>query len=282
MGDIVGGIANQGLTWLFDQFGEWTYGFIYKGLSKLANAIIQLSINSASIFWETSGIELFLDFSMWVNMIVLAISLLVLCMDIAEQAGRISWSVVVKNIFKGMAFVFFNRSIGLMTFLLASQLTSALEVQLNRPELNVFDPIKSMESMLGSGLMVIVLGIVLIIAAAAFICMSMLRNGTLFVQIMISAFYIPGIVRGDTAKLGEWLSRTVAISATFCIQFILFYIGLNSVLEYSNEAFILTGTCWLTMFFVPKALDRFGYSSGAGSVFSAAGSVAGMGLSFVK
>lgn len=278
MGDIGGGIVNAGLKWLFDQFGDWVGKWIYDGIAKAVEETMKLTTVAANNFWDSPAVELLLNFSGWINMVVLVISLVFLCMDIAEQAGRVSWSIVFTNFCKGMIFVAFNRYAGLMVYQLAISTTSALRLDTNPPKLSSILDAFTDASMIITALVALVVAI----AFVAFFCMAMIRNGTMFVQIFTSSFYISDIIRGDTAKMGEWFKQTVAIAATYFMQYLLFYMGLNNILGSSEHMLVNVATCWLTMFFVPKILDRFGYTSGAGSVFSAAGSVAGAGLSVMR
>lgn len=279
MEGVVGGLATKGLVYLFDQFGTWTYDWIFKGISKFAEAVLELTTTATSVFWDVAAIEAFLNFSAWVNVMVLVVSLLFLAMDIAEQSGRVNWAIVASNFFKGIIFVYFNRYIGMVTYQITEQLTTSLNIQMSAPH-SLIASLLSTD--ITSGIFLILIVLVILAAFVAFFIMAMLRNGTLFVQILSSSFYIPAIVRGDTAKLGDWLRQTVAISATYAIQYILFYLGLSFLTGLTGGDLVLTGTCWTTMFFVPKILEQFGYSSGASSVLSAAGNTASAGLSFAK
>lgn len=280
MESVAGGMANEGLNWLFGQFSAWMYGWVYDGLGKAADYILGMTTQATSSFWDVSAINLLLDFSAWVNIVVFVVSLLFLVFDIAEQGGQVQWHIIMTNFFKGIIFVLFNRNIGLMIYQLAVSTTQMLQIDFEAPEIS--NILELMQVTQQSGLVIILMILVVAVAFIAFFCMSMVRNGTLFVQIFTSSFYITGIIRGDTAKAGEWLRQTIAISATYFMQYLMFYLGLNSLTGGTGSSMITTFTCWLTMFFVPKIMDRFGYASGAASVFSAAGSVAGAGLSVVR
>ncbi|MBE6905007.1 MAG: hypothetical protein E7476_01835 [Ruminococcaceae bacterium] len=279
MQNVIGGMASKGLVWLFEQFGSWVYEWIFGAVSKLVDDILSLTTSATSVFWDVPAIELCLDFFTWVNGVVLVVSLLFLCVEITEQNGRVNWSIVFTNLFKGFAFVFFNRYIGLATFVVTEQATQAMDIALNTPSSAI---IGTWLTGMNSGIFIILMILVVLAAFVSFFIMSMLRNGSLLVQIFSSAFYIPSIIRGDTAKLTDWLEQTVAISATYFIQYLLFCIGLDHLTGFSGPGLVTTATCWLTMFFVPKILSKFGYSSGTASVLSAAGSVVNSGISFVK
>ena len=282
---MLGGLANQGLSWLFGQFGNWLYNWVFDGIANLMDTILEFTNGATNIFWEVDAVSVILDFSAWVNVVVLVISLFFLMMDVVEQSGRVNWSILFSNLCKGMAFVLFNRYIGQATLQLAIQCADALNIQVDPPAAGI---IKSMLGIERSGIFVILVVLVILVAFIAFFFISLLRNGAMFVQILSSSFYIPSIIRGDTAQLGEWLRQTVTIAATYFLQYLLFYLGLGELdagigsVTAMSKVFVITGTCWLTMFMVPRILERFGYTSGAREVFSAAGSMASSGLSIAK
>lgn len=283
MQNVLGGMANKGLAWMFEQFGSWTYEWIYGGISKFADIVLSLTTTATNVFWDVPAIEVCLDFFGWVNGIVLVVSLLFLCMEITEQSGRVNWAIIFSNCCKGFIFVFFNRYIGLATFTITEQATQAIDVNLSAPSSALISSaVSKLTAGATSGIFLIIMTLAIVAAFIAFFIMAMLRNGTLLVQIFSSSFYIPSIIRGDTAKLGDWLEQTVAISVTFFIQYLLFCIGLDHLSSFSGPGLVTTATCWLTMFFVPRILAKFGYSSGTASVFSAAGSVVNSGMAFVK
>lgn len=275
MVNVIGGMASGGLNWLFDSYGHWYITWIYQGLSLITESIMKFVTEVTDVFWETPAIELYLDFFTWINGVVMVVSIVFLLMEIVEQSGRVNWMIVFSNIVKGLLFVLFNRYIGLATYQISAGMTKALGLKIDGSTnflTSFFNPL-----MIGlSGFMALIIAIV---AFVAFFIMGLIRNGTLLVQIFASAFYIPSIIQGDTAKFGEWLQQTVAISATYFMQYLLFYLGLDNFSGFSGTSFIVTGTCWLTMFFVPRILGRFGYSSGAASVVSSAGNLIHQGLS---
>ncbi len=283
MTNVIGGMAAKGLAWLFDQFAAWLYEWVYAGLSKFIDSVLQLLTTATNRFWDVPVIERLLDFSAWINTVVLAISLLFLIMEIVEQSDRVNWAIVFSNLVKGLLFVLFNRYIGLATYTVSQTVIEGFDIDLQTP---TFSGLTAMLSAclggITGGFFVTFMVVVVFAAFIAFFVMSLLRCGTLFVQIFSSSFYIPSIIQGDTAKMGDWLRQTIAISATYFLQYLLFYIGLDSLTGVSPDAFITTAVCWTTMFFVPKILGQFGYSSGASSVISAAGSLVQSGLSFVK
>lgn len=283
MQNVLGGMASKGLGWLFDQHGSWLYDWIYGGISKFADNVLSLTTNATSVFWDVPAIEVCLDFFGWVNGIVLVVSLLLLCMEITEQSGRVNWAIVFSNCCKGFIFVFFNRYIGLATFTITEQATKAIGVNLKSPSSAfISSAVSKLTAGATSAIFLILMTLAILAAFIAFFIMAMLRNGTLLVQIFSSSFYIPSIIRGDTAKLGDWLEQTVAISVTFFIQYLLFCIGLDHLSSFSGDGLVTTATCWLTMFFVPRILAKFGYSSGTASVLSAAGNAVNSGMAFVK
>lgn len=276
MGEVTGGgLAGQGLSWLFDQFGTWATEWIMAGISKAVEAVLESITSLTGGFWDEPAIELFLNFSMTVNIIVMVVALLFLCVEIAQQSGRVNWTVVFGNFAKVIVFIFFNRYIGLSSILFAEILTENLNLSMDAPSPGaLIASIANGTSMVGVAFLLLIVAV----AFVAFFIMSMLRNGMLFVQILTSSFYIPDILSGDTARLGDWVRQTVAISGTYILQYYTFYLGLT----YFSTSLLTCFTFWLAMFSVPRVLEKFGYSSGAAGVLSAAGSVAGAGMSFVK
>lgn len=270
-----GGLANQGLKWLFDQFGQWAVDWSMAGFSKFVEYILETVTGLTGDFWNEPVIEVFLNFSMTINFIVLTFSLLFFCIEIAQQSGRVNWLLVFSNFAKVTIFIFFNRYIGLASIALADILTVNLNFSMEAPKPSeIIAGIDGATGLIAAALLLIIL----LVAFIAFFLMSMLRNGTMFVQILSSSFYIPGILSGDNARLGDWMRQSVAISGTYILQYYMFYLGLT----YYATSLLTALTFWASMFAVPKILEKFGYPSGAGGILSAAGSMAGAGLTLVR
>ena len=266
-------IANS----FFNAFLNW----LQQIMLGLVNLIVEF-VNSLTLdFWDNSYIRLILDFGFWIGTGVFAITFIVVLVDIAEEKSTgnpVHWAAVFTNIVKSFCFLVFSRWIALWSMQMVSTLTSffgrelsaqAMTDSLQQTILQMTVP-AALNLLLG-----IIFNIVVMVASIIFIVQSFKRFGTMFLHVMQAPLYVPDILRGDTAKMGEWLRQMIAISVTYGFQYLFFYLG--SILMLETHVLVAI-PFWLTMGQIPKILNRYGWSSASTGRF---GQLAQSGLSLV-
>lgn len=264
------------MDWFFQAFFDFAFGFFQQQIMGLAQSIIEIVLSISDEFWGNPIIVYLLNFSSWINGLVLAVSLLFLLFDIVEEAGGrgVDWSMVFGNLFKALVFVFSCRWLALLAMHLGNVIVESIDLRAGLLDLqgNIGQLIgKTISNTFGFVTIILVL-----VSSGIFFVVALRRFGAMLLHIFTSAFYITDIVRGDTTKMGEWLRQMVAISCTFVFQYLFYYLG---VLFTSNGNFVMGSTFWLCIPMVSKTLQRFGYSTGTSGILSAAGRMAGQGLS---
>lgn len=248
-------------------FGDWARGFFIGLVQDFANSVIDFVLTLVDGFWQNNLLEAFLDFSVAVNLIVLVVSILILCFDVAEENKPIIWKQIFANLFKGGLFTLFSRHIGMLCLTLSNLIVKNLQIDVDRSALwNISTALPS--GVIGVSMIWI---LILLIAFVAFGVVCVMRNASMFVLMMSAALYIPDVVRGDTAKMGDWIRQVIAVSLTFVFQYIMFCIGVGGCISV-DPATCLTG--FAGIFVAPKLLQKFGYSSGVTGIFSSAGNMA--------
>ncbi len=264
------------MTWLFELFGEWVKGFYMSMIQDFAEAVIGFVLPITDSFWKNDLLDGLLNYSLMVNGIVLVLTLVILGFDLAEEQKGINWVQVVTNLIKGGLFAIFARYIGQSTLLLSNLVVQNLQLDVD------VSAIWSVSTALPqSGIAVtIIWSVIIIVAFVAFGVVCVMRNASMFVLMMSSALYIPDIIRGDTAKMGDWIRQVIAVSFTFVFQYILFHFGLGACIA-GDPVSSLTG--FAGIFIVPKLLQKYGYSSGVTGIMSSASNmVMQAGKMFIK
>lgn len=262
------------MNFLFNLFGEWLRNWIKQELLNIAGFALDLTTIFGDSFWGNELVSIFIDFATWFNVLIGVICAIFVTLDVAEARGRVDWSSVFGNVFKAITFIAFARYIGLFSYYLANNITTALHFSL--PDKGGLETLIQGAVTANANLDILMV-IITAIAFVSFAVMCMLRCGTLFVLILTSGFYITDIMRGETTKLGEWLRQVIGNSTTYLVQYILFYMGL---LYFSSSSLVACFICWATMFSVPKILLKYNMSTGTKGVFSSVGSAIGQGVSF--
>ena len=263
------------MTWLFEMFGDWVSDFYMRLIQDFADSVIDFVLKLVDGFWQNNLLYAFLDFSVAINLIVLVVSILILCYDLAEENKPIIWKQILLNLFKGGLFTLFSRHIGILCLTLSNLIVQYLEIDVEPSVL--WSVVTALPST--SLAMTLIWVLILIVSFVAFGVVCVIRNASMFVLIMSSALYIPDVVRGDTAKMGDWIRQVIAVSLTFVFQYILFCVGIGGCIQY-NPVTALTG--FAGIFVVPKVLQKFGYSSGVTGIFSSAGNMAMQARMFIK
>lgn len=252
---------------------------IKNSLMSLCQQILKLMSSGLSGFWSETLIKAFLDFSKWTNMVVLAVSILFMLFDMAEEnaSGKsVDYSIVFTNTFKAVIFAEFNALFAQLSMSLADIVTTKLNFKLPENTDKFFNPISSYTS---SADFLIFMFLAVLIATVVFFFMSINRYGAMYIHILSSSFYITDIVRGDTTSIGSWLRQMIAISGTYIFQYIAFYCGLYYLLD---SKIVMCAVLWAGMFSVSKILQKFGYSTGTKGMLSSFNSMASQGISLLS
>ena len=86
------------MTWLFELFGDWVSDFYMRLIQDFADSIIDFVLKLVDGFWQNNLLDAFLDFSVAINLIVLVVSILILCYDLAEENKPIIWKQILLNL----------------------------------------------------------------------------------------------------------------------------------------------------------------------------------------
>lgn len=119
--------------------------------------------------------------------------------------------------------------------------------------------------------------LVALIALVGFFVVTIMRAGNMFIQILIAPLYVPYVLMGDKQKWSEWLLGVVSVGFTYVVQYTVFYSG-YMIIRFADffdftSKFIGIGLLFGT-FGVPKAMQKFGWSSGSANAFRSVGQTA--------
>lgn len=259
--------------------GPFANGFFDYGLDWLNSKIIQFAAflikminNYVLVFFENNTINQFLNFSTWINTFIFCVCSIVVLVDIAEEkaSGKpIYGAVAFTNIVKAFAFAQFARWIAVWSMEISNTITSYFGVSLSADNfsLRINDFITTLSVSTDILVLIhIVMMLIIIISVLVFMVMALKRFGTMFVHIFTSALYVPDIMRGDTTKMGEWLRQMTSIVLTYVFVYVLFFLGCSF---FNSDDILLSLACWITMPFVSKILNRYGWSNGSQGNFGA-------------
>lgn len=252
------------LDFILGGLGEW----LQIKVVNMCQEWIGISTSASDGFWHLPLMVAFVNFIRWVSVGMVAASTVMLLADIIEEAGKdrhIEWSTVIMNFFKGLGFALIAPSAAINMLMISSQLAGALD--LSTALIYTNDQMMDMPASLL---------LIMLIACVVFAFMSLSRFGTMLVQVVSTPLYVSDIVRGETAAMGSWIRQTVAISLTYLIQTILFYLGAYFITMYAQP--FLGYACWFALPNVARVLQKFGMSTGVTGVVSSAASVAQAGL----
>jgi len=234
-------------------------GTITTLLIELSNIIMGWISNNTQNYWQHPIIQTIIAFYSGFCMIALVTSVLAMFFDIAEE------TMASKSVDYGT--VFFN-FIKAFTFMITAPLICSFSIEIGNIITNAIG--------FGSGLqfdgnalqdiiqqvnviMLLLVAVLLVIATIGFLMMSLVRFAHMIIHLLTAIFYIPDIVRGNTASIGDWVKQMIAIAGTFVIQYLLFAIGIS---VFTNSDILLAMGMWVGMFSVPKILGKYGMSSG--------------------
>lgn len=241
-------------------------GSLTRMLLSLANIIMSYINNMTNNYWEHSIIQTIIGCYSGFCFVILIASILTMFFDITEEtmsSKAVDYGTVFFNFIKAFVFTITAPLICSFSIEVGNTITSYIGFGKG---LN-FD-YTGIDSVLQqyNPFMVLLVAILLIIATIGFLIMSVTRFANMLVHLLTAIFYIPNIIRGNTASIGDWTKQMVAIAGTFVIQYLLFAIGLDVFI--ANDLFLSLGM-WLGMFAVPKILGKFGMSSGVAGLSNA-------------
>ena len=212
-------------------------------------------------FWSHPLISQSLAIARTLGIILATGTIAVVVFDIAEEISSrsiIDWGRVVSNFIKGLSFAYLAPYVGQLIITTTYQL--ALIFRIRVAESSAIEQ---------EGVFMYFLYVA---GLYAFLFLSLMRLGSMFVLSLSSPFYVPDIVRGETKAIGEWGRQAVAVGFTYLFQYMLFYLGaffLNNAGE-SAMNIVLGFALWLALTQVPKLLAKYGMSSGTAGIVSSA------------
>ena len=266
---------------IFGMIEKWIIGKLLEFCSTVISLVNAISIS----FFDNELIKIVLAFFGGLSLIIFASSLVFMLFDVVEEVSgskTIEWGTVFINCTKALCFILVVPPGVMLSMDIGNNVIDILGVGAINNSLS--DMVSGgLLGMLGGGtfnfMFTLLIALLLAVGITFFFYISLLRFGNMFVQIMIANLYIPDIVRGNTESMGDWLRQTIAIAITYLIQYLLFALGLNFIVDkgFTPEHmgnFLLGISLWITMFGVSKLLNKFGMSSGVKGVVSSATSTA--------
>lgn len=235
----------------------WAYNFVFGEMNRgMIDALEHPILQAVSVFAQ------------WCCIGVAMASFLFYALKIAQEENR-NWAVIFKCFYSTVVFVAGNQILAKICFFIPNLIVSGLSYFVTTVS---FEDLLSSERILnllsGQTILSSVFSlIVLVIAMVGFAVVTIIRVGAIFTQILIAPFYVPAVLMGDSQKWQEWIMSTVAAGFTYVIQHLIFFTGIM-VMSYSTNLVIALSLMFGT-FGVPKALQRFGWSSGAAHSFQA-------------
>lgn len=265
------GIINDAFSVFTQRLTETILSFFTNALAKVMSI---LNESVFAVFNEPMIISL-LDFGIWVGRLVFVVSIVILLIDLAEEASSfksdqfkvIEWPTIFFNIIKAVAFMEFAPRGAVLAMQVSSSMVGTLDAAEYFKDVS-FSP--------GNLTMAMLIGLV---AAICFAGVSIMRFGAILIQAFTPFLYVADIIRGHTTSMGDWMRQTIAIILTFLLQNILFIQG---CISWASGSTIIAYMLWLTMVFTSKYLTKFGMSSGITGALSSVNGMAQGTLSAVS
>ncbi|MEG0180058.1 MAG: hypothetical protein RR654_10945, partial [Oscillospiraceae bacterium] len=244
MGDTIGNLADN----ILNNWSKQIFASISNYLMSSFQTVIGWINNIGNDFWFDPFISTILNLSTIICTIVLVISIVFLIGSMAEQIQSVDLKTVFLSFIKGFVFALSARWIGVSIMLISSEFVSSFKMTITSEEITTY------VSALNNGTILALLIMSICVALFFFMCLS--RTASLFVNILAAFAYIPYIVRGDTQKLGEWLSLTVSIALSYALQYISFYLSMMYLLQ---SKFVMGAILMIATFSTEKVLQHFGF-----------------------
>ncbi|MEG1044804.1 MAG: DUF6045 family protein [Oscillospiraceae bacterium] len=266
------------MGWLFEKFSNWIDEKTTERISSLTSGIIDIAFDCTDGFWDKSVIDGILNLSATLNLIVFVITILFLLFDILEENGKIEATVIFANIFKAISFTAFNRYIAETGLYIAQIFTVNLKI--DHTSQGILETVTDALDLFSDTFINTTAScLILIIAFISFFFTCLSLNGSILTIICSSSLYIPSIIRGDTAKMGDWIRVLVSVLVTFLMKYVFFYLGISFL---CTDDLVSSLSCFIGMFAVPKLLQNYGLASSSRGVLSSATMFATQGLSMAR
>lgn len=241
-------------------------GMLTRSLLELANIIMGFINDMTSNYWEHPVIQTIIASYGGFSFLILIASMLAMFFDVAEEtmsSKAIDYGTVFFNFIKAFTFCITVPLLCSFSVEVGNVITQAIGFGkgLDLDYTGIDSVIQQFNPF-----MVLLVAVLLIIATIGFLIMSVTRFSHMLIHLLTAIFYIPDIVRGNTASIGDWTKQMVAIAGTFVIQYLLFAVGLDVFI--TNDLLLAMGM-WIGMFSVPKLLGKFGMSSGVAGLGNA-------------
>ncbi|MEG0272522.1 MAG: hypothetical protein RR639_08395 [Hydrogenoanaerobacterium sp.] len=220
----------------------------------------------ASVF-ENPILNAFLYVVNMFSWTVFVFALLFYFLKIAQEEQR-NWAVIMRCPVNAIIFITLNQIIAQLCFVLPYHIIRGIQTAF---ALDIFDSGSFLDVYFSEAVKPLIFTICAI-AIIGFFIVTVMRIGSMSIQMMIAPFYVPYALMGENQRVMEWVVSTVSIGFTYVIQFAMFYIG-ALILTYAKADIVngVMGIAFLfSVFAVPKGMQKFGWSSGAGHGFQSA------------
>ena len=231
---------------------------------KLFNTFLGGMNEGLTLAFSNPIVNAFLQFASYVSWSLFIIFLCYYFLKIGKEERR-NWYAITMTPLTTIFFITFNQIIAKLCFLLPNLIIDGFTkvISPNIKPGNFFSIGKVQASLW--------LSIAILIAAVGFFLVSVIRLGSIFIQMLIAPFYVPSLLSGDTQKAMEWITSTIAVGFTYLVQFVVFYSGALLLSYNEDDTYFIWGIVFLICtFLVPKALQKWGWNSGISHSFQSA------------
>lgn len=253
-------------SWWVENTTGRLFDWMSDGLSFMAT--------SSNDFWREDFVTVLIRVSVVMSSIAFAVAFIMMFFDLTETLAEekpVYISTLVSDCIKALVFLNAAPYLGQFSLMLLFEILESLNWKQDLST-TLQDWIEGISGGFGLGYLVC------IIACIYFFWQSAKNSGLMFLQMMTCALYVPSIVRGDQTAMGGWIRQAASILLTYFFQYLMFYCGLY--LLFSGKL-VVSLVPFITMFGVPRLLDKFGYSSGTGGLGSTVSSIIFQGASLV-
>lgn len=212
-----------------------------------------------------SAIFIIINIFSW---IIFLVSILFYLLKIAKEVNK-DWATICNCFIETILFVTANQLLAKSCFYLSCMISQIYNFAIfDEPKWT--DLLSPTHGFNGFTLLIA------IIAFIGFFVVTIMRGANMFTQILIAPLYVPYVLMGDKQKWSEWLLGVVSVGFTYVVQYSVFYSG-YMVIRFAGtditSKFIGIGLLFGT-FGVPKAMQKFGWSSGSANAFRSVGQTA--------
>lgn len=249
---------------------------LYFGLIDFLFSIISMVGQS---FWNNAYIQTVLGGLTMIANTVFLLSFIIMLANLAQEVGStraIQWMVVIKNFVRGLFFANFMVAMVTMFHQITHQLVGSLPFVIDGKHPGSI--IEQTLSLDGTFIAIQMAAIPVLIGTLAYMYYTIVLYTSLFVHVFGGMLLIPSVVNGDASAIPSWIKGAVTFSLTYYIQCILFHISISMLINFDLTSMdtILALCLFISILIVPKALGKFGHTTGFAGIVKAVG---GIGLS---